>query len=343
MPPIAYETERTRIGLGGSLAHHELCPADLERLDHRVGFVEDRLGVRRHEPVTVYLLDAEGWGPPQCPDAMGCYFAAEDLAFTSYWFAVEHEMVHAVTRDIRFPSGFWREGTAEVLTGMLTRRDPGVVLRPRSLDADELGNYATAAHFCRFLIETRGWDKFARAIRGESLENVYGETAEALTDEYEREAPYSYPPLEPCAHPSLATLDGDAWADNLTLSCDDPAATGMNWSPRPEVRRIVDLEAGTYAFRFRGGVAYSLLGCHTDIVVEQPVAPSNGDLPNEVDYALYDGTEFGPNGLQVLELTQGRYRISAIGSFFAAFDADLSIRKVDWALDQDPPPARDPE
>src|SRR5690606_30977939 len=86
LPPIQYESRRTEIGLGGSFAHHELCPADLERLDRHVEFIEERLGVRRDEPVTVYLLDSEGWGPPQCSDeAFGCYIGDLDAAFSSYW------------------------------------------------------------------------------------------------------------------------------------------------------------------------------------------------------------------------------------------------------------------
>jgi hypothetical protein len=35
------------------------------------------------------------------------------------------------------------------------------------------------------------------AARGESFETVYGDSAVTITEQYEREAPFSYPPLEP--------------------------------------------------------------------------------------------------------------------------------------------------
>jgi hypothetical protein len=325
------------LGLDEKWSEYTLCPADLSRFDHRVEFVEARLGVRRDEPVTIYVVDSDredGWGPPQCSEGtLGCYAPAEDLVFTSFWSVIDHEIVHAVTRDIDFPSLFWSEGAAELLSGKTTRKDLRVTLEPKHLEVQTLETYITAAHFSRFLVETRGWDGYNRIIRGESFDAVYGESAGEVTDEYEREAPFAYPPLEPCPYPDLSEPDDGVWEDAFSLSCQDEASTGTEWPWGPTVFRTVELEAGTYAFRFRGGFRYFLLGCHTDTLLDEPAPPSNGDLYNEVDYAT--GTQFPPTGTHVLELTEGLYRLAAVGWHDESFDAEYYVTRVDWTLPEE--------
>jgi hypothetical protein len=196
---------------------------------------------------------------------------------------VDHEIVHAVTREIDFPSLFWDEGAAEILSGRATRKDTSTVLRPEDLVAAQLDTYLTAGHFSRFLVETRGWVAYNRIIRGESFEAVHGESAALVTEEYEREAPFSYPPLEPCPYPALRPDAENRWAETFPLTCEDSAATGTEWPMGPTVMRTVELSGGTYAFRVQGASRYFLVGCHTDVLSEPTDPPSNGDLHNEAD------------------------------------------------------------
>src|SRR5690606_20787918 len=131
------------------------------------------------------------------------------------------------TRDLDFPSLFWEEGTADLLSGTATFKDSRVVLRPEDLDAQSLDNYITSAHFSRFLMETGGCQNYGRIIRGETFGDVYGEPAEAFTAAYERDAPYGYPPLEPCPFPELPEVEDGVWGETFEISCQSPEATGV--------------------------------------------------------------------------------------------------------------------
>lgn len=328
LPPLEFESRRARIGVG-VWTDHPLYAADLEHLDSRIEYVEARLGVRRDSPVTIYLLE---WDDMPCgQEALACYFGEEDEIFTT-WQSVDHEIVHAVTREIEFPSQFWSEGAAELLSGNGTRKDTRTVLQPDDIEAESLLTYMTAGHFSRYLVETRGWERFGRVIRGELVEAVYGEPIDALTEAYEAEAPFAYPPLEPCPYPPLPQIDDGVWGEDVEVSQESPEATQFEWisgssAPGPAVIRSLELEAGTYAVEVRGGTGFIAIGCHTEVLFEEPMPPSSGDLLNEVDQAA--GTLFPPIGVHVLEVTAGVYRVSLVAGRVDA-TAEIMVTQVDW-------------
>jgi hypothetical protein len=95
-------------------------------------------------------------------------------------------------------------------------------------------------------------------IRGEATDAVYGVSTAALTDEYERDAPFAYPPLDPCPYPLLPEVDDGVWRERITISYDNPEATQFesvenSANPAAAVFRRLDLEAGTYAFELNNG------------------------------------------------------------------------------------------
>jgi hypothetical protein len=332
LPPLEYESRRARVGLGDRWVDSILCPGDLDAIDQRIEFIENRLGVSRDEPIDIYWLwydDDIRVGPCKGEHA-ACYTTwdnGDDAIFTALWQNLDHELVHAVARGIEFPSLFWNEGCAELLSGKATRKAERTVLTPEDLEAQSLTTYTTAAHFSRFLVETRGWEGYNRIIRGESFEAVYGESVAEVTDEYEAEAPFSYPPLEPCPFPPLPET-GYGWGDTIRLACEDPTATGTKHQHGPIVRRTIELAGGTYAFRVRGPIRYYLTGCHTDVLSERTDPPSSGDLYNEVD--LVPPREFGPTGIQVLDLPEGTYRISPLGWHGEDLHAEIAVSEIDW-------------
>jgi hypothetical protein len=333
LPPLEFESTRSTIGIG-SAAAYPLCSADFAHIDRRIEFIEDHLGVRRSAPVEIYLLDLPVLSEHCATDTAACYFPGEDIILAS-WQTIDHELVHAVARDIEFPSLFWKEGNAEVLSGKTTRKDTRVVLQPEDLEATTLTTHLSAAHFSRFLVETRGWDAYNRAIRGEPLEEIYGENAAQLTEAYERDTPYAYPPLDPCPFPSLPEIEPGVWRERVDVSCESPDATQFEWvthsrAPGAAVVRSVELDAGTYAFEFNGGVEFIALACHTEELSEEPTPPSNGDLYNEADF--WTGTPFPPVGTILLNLTAGTYWVSMSGGFTSvtdAVEAELTITRVE--------------
>jgi hypothetical protein len=319
IPPFTIETDRARIALDDDYAADPPCRGDLEHIDAQVARVEDFLGVQRTEPVSIYLGDIEDF----CTDPdnlVGCYRGDLDMIFTA-WAAVDHEIVHAVARDIEFPSRFLSEGTAELLSGS-SRRDTSITLTPADLEADVLYNYVSATHFSRFVVEVFGRDAFLQLISGVPFDDALGITPLEATQRYEDEAPYAYPSMDPCPYPALPSVADGVWQETVEFTCDSPEASGFEFggyseNPNPTIFRTVHLEAGEYEFDYDGGIApgYVVLGCFTDVLDTPPAPPpSNGDLFNEIDGG--GGTWFPGAGRQILAVTEGTYRVALLGAFF---------------------------
>ncbi|HET6585392.1 MAG TPA: hypothetical protein VFG69_18165 [Nannocystaceae bacterium] len=328
LPPIALETDRARIALDEHYERDPPCHGDLDHIDEQVARVEELLGVERPEPVSIFL--GVGGVDDFCSDPenqLACYRHDLDWIFGP-WQALDHELVHAVARDIQFPSLFWSEGTAEMLS-RATQKSLTSVLTPDLFAATELINYVTPAHFSRFVVETYGWDAFNRIIRGESIEDVLGMSALEATQRYEEEAPYSYPRLDPCPYAPLASVGEGRWQETVAFTCESPDASSFEflggsteWGP--VLLRSLELEAGDYEFEFDGVLAYRfvLLGCLTEQLDVEPEPPSNGDLYNEAEGA---GTEFPAVGRHTLTVTDGTYRIALVGAYAAPADATATF------------------
>lgn len=328
LPPLILESEHALIGWRELT--HPPCNTDLEAIDARVEFVEDVIGDRREQPIEIYLFE---FGElPTCGDFWACYDGNNDRIYTP-WFAVDHELVHAVTRSINFPSLFWEEGNAEVLAGGATLKSQQVTLTVDGLSAQELPNYVTAAHFQRFLVETRGLDAYVDLVQnGFDLEANYGESPSALVAEYEEEAPAVYPPIEPCPHPRLTESDG-TWEETVSFSCESGSqyeTVSATVSRGAAAHRAVELEAGTYEVRADGGDSFYGMGCQMEALDEHPDFddfPSNGSLPNEADGAA--PFRFAANETHVLELTEGTYRFTLSSGKESTATMSLSIRRLE--------------
>ena len=330
LPALDYEGERVRVGTELS-EYTPLCRGDLDALDRRVGLVEQRLGVRRGPPIDIYLMEFDEI--PCRGDLLGCYRREPDRdeIFTT-WAAVHHEVVHAAARELQFASLFWSEGTAEVLSGRSTRRETGRVLTPDDLVANHLDTYLSASHFSRYLVEQHGWEAFGRIVRGDTFDDVLGTSAQAVLDAFEGDAPYAYPPLDPCPYPEIPAVDELTWRAQVTVDCTAPDTTQMEWiegssTPLPATFRRLDLDAGTYAFELSPAGSFFLVGCHTDPLDGPTTPPSNGDLFNEADHGF--GTEFPHEGVHVLELTEGAYRVAIQAPVLAPFAAELVVHRVE--------------
>jgi hypothetical protein len=328
LPPFSVETERTRIALDDDYERDPLCRGDLDHIDAHIARVEQLLDARHSAPVSIYLLSFARMDEICGDDSLGCYDAEHDRVFAT-WQSIDHEIVHAVTRDIDFPSLFWSEGTAELASG-ITRKELGRMLTPDQFVATEMKNYLTAGHFSRFIVETYGWDAFNRIIRGESLDDVLGITELEVTQLYENDAPYSYPWLEPCPYPPVPSVEPGRWQETVAFTCESPDTstfefTSHSFQPGPVLLRSVELEAGEYEFEYDGASAsgYVLLGCQTEALDVPPEAPSNGDLYNEAEQA--NGTLFPTVGRHILAVTDGTYRVALVGAYAAPANATATF------------------
>ena len=326
-----YRTDRTV--LSAQADYPEVCAGDLREVDEQVARVEEAFGLSPREPIQIYWIDIEYH---RCgnPEFLACYRRSptSDEIFT-IWSALNHELVHAVTRDTEFPSQFWNEGTAQMLSGELTFYDDRYVLRAEDLQDNDLFTYITASHFCRFLVETYGMETFVRAARGEPLLDVFGVDADELAARYEREVPYSYPPLRPCPFPELPEVAPGQWSETLEFSCDSPEATQfehVTWTDDDDaaVFRRVTVPAGTYALELQGGRRVLVEGCMTEPLDEEPTPEfGNGDVHNESQrFGLVD---FDADHEHILELTAGTYKVGIASGTLDSARMTVHLRRLD--------------
>ncbi|HFE44062.1 MAG TPA: hypothetical protein ENJ18_01025, partial [Nannocystis exedens] len=185
-----------------------LCTGDLTEFEDFVDHVEESLGIEMDAPVRVFLRrdsiieDYQGCGNPEV-GLTGCYRHSIHTVYTDF-SSIHHELTHAITASLGRTSPFLREGIAMSMdTGIVLFNISG--LEPASslgLSTDRL-RYADAAHFTRWLLETRGATKwreiYARGIAGRGgqesdFEHVYGITFAELQAEYLEDAPWIYEP-----------------------------------------------------------------------------------------------------------------------------------------------------
>jgi hypothetical protein len=154
---------------------------------------------------------------------------------------LRHELTHAVIDKVWGPSvPFFAEGLAEMFSSTpyrgLGSRPPTAVPVAEMLDkpANEL-DYDAAALFTRFLIDTRGRERFGRLFRGargrsragiESLaEDIYGETFAALEAEFLDGSPRCLVDLDLC-DARAAVRVGERYEEVIPVSCQDPEVYG---------------------------------------------------------------------------------------------------------------------
>ncbi len=298
LPAIRYESDRIRVGTGFS---EPLCAGDLAFLDAHVAFVESMTGARHDGPIDVYIYD----DPDELPcrtSPFGCFNYDRDFA-AALWQFVDHEIVHAVTRSVEFPSLFWNEGTAVALSADGTHRDRFDTLVADDLHANRDVEYATAGNFVRFVYEN------SELMEPDILEAAFEQPAAELAAQYEAEAPYAFPAWAPCPYPELPPVDMDAWQEEIEFSCDSEEATQFEWSGASVLRRLM-LEAGTYDVRVDGGEGVLIIGCQTDELAAPPPDFANGDVRNEAEASQTALPKFFEAGItHEVSVTDGVYRL----------------------------------
>lgn len=329
-PALEYETQRAVIGVEPD-RWKPLCRGDLRIIDETVAAIESRLGVERDEVIEIYLMDSEDM--PCADGTQGCYSTAHDQVFAT-WSTLPHELVHAITKDVEFPSKFWQEGVAEAANGTPSWKGTLRAITEGDLEADSLMTYRTAAHFNRFLAETYGWESYRRVALGQtSLPDELGAPTSEILDAYEASAPFGYPAIDPCPFPTLPEIAEGTWSESLTLDCDADDATQFEWVTHSRsdggvaVVRSLELAAGTYAVELEGGVEVVALACAADELTEDNDPPTNGDLFNQFDHAL--GTSLPAGGEHVLTLTDGTYRFAVTSGTQDVVSARLTVRRLD--------------
>lgn len=306
LPPIKYETERARIG---TTFDDPLCAGDLAWFDSQIQDIEHLAGVTRAKPVEVYIYGNET--SPPCPSTpFGCYYADEDVA-VAIWPSVDHEMVHAVTRGVHFPSNFWDEGTAEALSENGTHRDATSPLTVDITRSNSRPNYATAGHFIRFLYEDFGDEAAQQLAHGGPVEDITGLSLEGLVALYETEAPHSYAPRNPCPDPIVPQLDETTWGAPYDFSCESEDATQFEGVGAGIVRILELDQPGDYEVLVEGGDGVRIVGCQMDDTDEELPDFSNGDVMNQAELSQTAfGTFFESDTAHRLTLTEGRYRLA---------------------------------
>ncbi|MEX1367492.1 MAG: hypothetical protein AB1Z98_30470 [Nannocystaceae bacterium] len=319
LPPIRYVTEQAEIG---TTFEQSICPSDLHWLDGHIEFVEDLLGAASDERIEIYLYDGP---PPQCA-VLGCYL---DGYVASTWSAVDHEVVHAVVDRFADPAPFWNEGIAEALTKRGTFRGyrQSVTDNVSARDSLEV-DYATAGHFVRWLVETRGIDSVRERLRGIAVEQALGESLDALEAEHAAEAPYTYPPIrDACDFLPLAAVDERSWSERIDISCDQESISRFEGFWLSAVR-TVELSAGRYELRTTGGQGARLVGCQDRAWPEPPPAMVNGDVPNAVENGQTSlGVLFDSDVVHQLQLTDGRYKV-VLPTWEDEDTVEISLRRM---------------
>lgn len=182
---------------------------------------------------------------------------------------LRHELTHAVI-DHLWGSGvpFFAEGLAEVFSrtlASLQTPDPVLpVVEMLDKPAGEL-DYEEAARFVRFLIDTRGLARFKQvyqgaAIRSQSaiialIEEVYGESFEAIEAEYLSGAPRCQYQLDLCDPLAAVEPLGRAWSSTFAATCLDPDFYGSmgQFGAIIATQRAIEVEfSGTYFLRVTG-------------------------------------------------------------------------------------------
>ncbi|MEX1366262.1 MAG: hypothetical protein AB1Z98_24270 [Nannocystaceae bacterium] len=307
LPPIRYETEQALIGTGFG---DPLCGYDLPWIDEQIEFAEGMLDAASSDKVEIYLY---GDAPEFCghEGVSGCYNPERDIVVSAWW-AVDHEIVHAVVDRFADSPPFWDEGVAEALRlhRPTVRGYVPIEDNVRVGDTSQVERFS-AGHFTRWLIDNHGTAALKRVLRGTSTEDAFGGSLETLAAQYEAEAPEAYPSYAPCDYPPLRSTGPEQWSESVEVSCERPDVTRFSERKRT-LLRSVELEGGRYTFEVHGTQAWGqLLGCLTEPRYEPVGSMMHGATMSELEHSLTaPGIRFEAGMVHTLELTEGLYTLA---------------------------------
>jgi hypothetical protein len=265
LPEIHYATDRLRIG---AAFDEPICEGTLKALDDHVGGVEDALGRPTNaDPIIVYWLDdvSDFCGK----NRGGCFFPGTRVLFST-GPSITHELVHAVL-DSTSHTYFVEEGIAEIYSGVdvfynPTPEDGSLASRlslSRGAYRDGKLDYASAAHFMRYVLEERGdlamrdlADVIARggstgAIT-DAIEASFNSTTAEIEDQYFANAPTYFRGFSAHEVVQLSEL----WEGReVSLDCDDDETRGplgQGSGGMYQVRRVAVERGGAATFAVDG-------------------------------------------------------------------------------------------
>ena len=307
-PGLNEVTNETALALLAGPFGEPMCAGDevfvdrqLERLQSELGApLEGKVAVNIHAVYPVPGCDSGG---------TGCF---KDGLINTRWEALPHEFVHAVAVHLANPADFWAEGLAEALSGARTERGEDRVLD--IVDADNLDfSYRTAGHFVRWIIESRGIERFTHFYGGDVFDAVYGATLAEIEQEFETDAPWSYPPLESCDLPVLGQVAG-GYDDTIEIDCgEDPWTMRFDGSvPNVSAQRSFEVdEEADFALTVSGGMGVYIFKCQTAVLFEQTDDRMAGDVYSELK-TLPPTLLWESGERHVLRLEAGKHRMTIV-------------------------------
>ncbi len=343
LPDLSYVTDRLQIG---TAFDDPICEGTLQQFDDHVDGVEQALAQPSNtDPIVVYWLDnvdqycGEGRG--------GCFFPGTRILFST-GSSITHELVHAVL-DSTAHTYFVEEGIAEIYSGVdvFYRPDPvdgGLADRltlSRSAYRDGKLDYASAAHFMRYVHQTRG----ELAMRGladviaaggstkgitDTIERSFDSTIEEIGDRYFAEAPSYYRGFSAAGVPTSSEL----WrGETIHLDCDDDATRGplgQGGGGLYQVRRV-EVERG-------GEATFAVDGDSDGWVTLFDPNRNNGIVTN---WAMPDPTT-DPNSVTLRAGESQSIKLNP-GNYLLMFGADADDTEVEATLSMALAPPVGPE
>ncbi|MFZ6182500.1 hypothetical protein [Nannocystis pusilla] len=308
-----------------------LCAGSEDHLNHYFERAFEFFGIDAPDdfsvPVRVTNEVPCPWRACYQPDKKAVYISDLDKLGDRTSAVLRHELTHAII-DRFWGQGapFLEEGLAESLSQTLDRATPP----PLAPVGDMLGripaevDYTAAAYFVRFLVDTRGLERFKQVFQrslGRSraeiealMASIYGESFQALEAEYLSGPARCQYQLDVC-EPESATAVGDRFHLTRAASCDDPEFYGSAGADDLDIatQQTIELESGgTYRLQ----IAYDVPPLSTEYPRSQVVMTRCGDCEEQSIRTFRQADE-------ELQLEAGVYALEMVMPFDTVVTIDL--------------------
>ena len=267
------------------------------------------------------------WRACYQPDDKAVYISDLDMLGDRTGAVLRHELTHAIIDRFWGQSApFLEEGLAESLSQTLDRAMPP----PLAPVGDMLGripaevDYTAAAYFVRFLIDTRGLERFKQLFQqslGRSraeiealVVSIYGESFQALEAEYLSGPARCQYQLDVCEPEAAIAVEG-RFHLTRAASCDDPEFYGSAGADDLDIaaQQTIELASGgTYRLQ----IAYDVPPLSTEYPRSQVVLTRCGDCNEQSIRAFRQADE-------ELQLEAGMYALEMVMPFDTVVSIDL--------------------
>lgn len=308
-----------------------LCAGSEPHLNHYFERVFEFFGIDVPDDFSVPVRVTDEipcpWRACYQPDKKAVYISDLDMLGDRTGAVLRHELTHAII-DRFWGQGapFLEEALAESLSQTLDR-----AMSPALVPVgDMLGrvpaevDYTAAAYFVRFLIDTRGLERFEQLFRGSLgrsraelealMASVYGESFQALEAEYLSGPERCQYQLDVC-EPESAIAVADRFHLTRAASCDDPDFYGSASDDDLDIaaQQTIEIEAGgTYRLR----IVYDAPPLSTEYPRSRVVLTRCGDCDEQSIRTFRQADE-------ELQLEAGIYALEMVMPFDTVVTIDL--------------------